>query len=89
MELLRYSYLDDFNEDGSFHAVVCGVWDVAKREEATFGTLANRAQFDDDADRKIRAAQASKIIDAFKPIETKEDCHRLVSIMVYIMGRYF
>ena len=69
---LEYNYVNDFNATGEFHGVVLGVWNEQKKQEPTFGTLANRAQFDDDADTKIRLAHKNNLFDPFAPVDNKK-----------------
>ena len=53
---LEFNFKNDFNATGEFHGVVLGIWNEQKKLEPTFGTYANRAQFDEDTDTKVRLA---------------------------------
>ena len=52
-------------------------------------TYANRAQFDDGADTKIRFTHKSKVFDPFLPVTNINDHIDVVRTMVWIIGRYF
>ena len=86
---VNYYYEKDFNANGDFHGVVLSNWDKAKATEPTFGTFANRAKFDEEADVKLRLSHQKKLFDPFQYVENETIYKELVRVMVFIMGRYF
>ena len=63
---LEFNLKNDFNATGEFHGVVLGIQNEQKKLEPTFGTYANRAQFDEDTDTKVRLAHKKTV----RPIHT-------------------
>ena len=86
---LEFNFRNDFNATGEYHGVIPGVWNEQKKLEPSFGTLANRTQFDKDANTKVCLAHKNNLFDPFVPVKNAKDYTDIVRLMVFIMGRYF
>ena len=83
-----YNYNKHFNANREFHGVCLSMWDKQRKQEPSFGTFSNRAEMDEDADRKLRQAQQQQNINPFQDVMNKETYTALVRLIVWIFGRY-
>ena len=85
---IKYDYKKDFNSNGEFHGVVLSIWVNQKKEEPSFGTYANRAEMDEEADKKLRECASKGIINPFQIVTAKDAYLGLARLLVWIFGRY-
>ena len=63
---INYDYKKDVNANGEFHGVCLSVWKQGKDEDPKFGTLQNRAEMDEEADKKIARHKKKGSLICFK-----------------------
>ena len=80
---LLYDFRNDFNDKGQFHGVMIVNWNKIRQKDPKFGTKQHQAQFDWEADSKIREAIKDGRL---KPYH---DAIHLQLVTLYILGRMF
>jgi hypothetical protein len=80
---LKYDFKTDFDEKGQFHSVMIVSWHNIRLKDPSFGTRKHNAQFDWEADPKIRKAITDGVL---KPYENPE---HLLLVVLYVLGRMF
>ena len=63
---ILYDYKKDFNSTGDFHSVLMDDLKTGSKNIEAYGTLKNKANFDDDGDNKIRNAIMEKKLNPFQ-----------------------
>jgi hypothetical protein len=80
---MKYDFRTDFNDKGQFHGVMIVNWNRIRQKDPKFGTKQHQAQFDWEADTKIREAIKNGRLKPFK------DPVHLQLVTLYVLGRMF
>lgn len=80
---MTYDFRTDFNDKGQFHGVMIVSWNKIRLKDPKFGTKQHQAQFDWEADTKIRQAIKDGNLMPY------EDPAHLQLVVLYVLGRMF
>jgi hypothetical protein len=80
---MTYDFRTDFNDKGQFHGVMIVNWNRIRQKDPKFGTKQHQAQFDWEADTKIRDAIQDGRLKPYK------DPVHLQLVVLYVLGRQF
>ena len=80
---MTYDFKTDFNDKGQFHGVMIVNWNRIRQKDPKFGTKQHQAQFDWEADTKIRQAIKDGRLKPYK------DPVHLQLVTLYVLGRMF